>query len=144
MIRSFLAAGMQRDAAVFLAQAASTGPPWLAIVLAAIALLSAVGVALAPALVERVKRGKPAIDTPDKAALPAPPSAAGAVDLTGEALRDAWAERDEAQRRAEELQKDLTAARAEITDLRVTVARKDARIEALESLLGGRFGTGQS
>jgi hypothetical protein len=142
MIRLLLSPSAHRDAVVYLAQAAATGPPWLAIVLAGFALLSALGVALAPAAIERVKRGKASTEAAAITSPSASPSAAGAVDLTGEALRDAWAERDEAQRRADRLQKDLTAARAENTDLKVQMARKDARIEWLESVVG-RFGTGQ-
>jgi hypothetical protein len=93
------------------AEASSAGPPWLAILLAVIALLSAVAVALAPAVVERIRQRAAA-----KAEKPAAPAqsadlALGMVDL---ALRDAWRQRDEAEQRADRLERERDKARAQL------------------------------
>lgn len=127
-----LAAPETRDTVVFLTQAAATGPPWLAIVLAAIGVLSAVGVALAPAVVEKVKRGA----NPPAAGATTPPAVEGSVDLVREAMTDLRSERDEAQLRAERLTEQLEEARLQIGVLQVELARRDARIETLLDRLG--------
>jgi hypothetical protein len=120
-----------RDALVYLAQAASTGPPWLAIALAGIATLSAVGVAMAPALVERVKRGRvPAAPAATQ------PASEGSVDLVREALADARQERDEAQAEVKDLGKQLAAAQREVALRDVEIAKQAARIEHLTDRLG--------
>lgn len=139
MIRLVLAPVAHRDAIVYLAQASATGPPWLAIVLAAIATLSAIGVAVAPALVERVKRGRtPAIPSPTTQS-----SADGSVDLVREALTDARNERDEAQEDAKVLTRELAAANRAIAERDIAIARRDARIEVLEQLIA-RLGGGKT
>lgn len=140
MIRHLIAPAAQRDAIVYLAQAATTGPPWLAIALAAIATLSAIGVALAPALVERVKRGRTPAATPSATTQS---SADGSVDLVREALTDVRRERDEAQDEAKELTRELAAANRAIAERDVSIAKRDARIEALETLLA-RLGGGKT
>lgn len=131
MTRLLLSPIMHRDALVYLAQAASTGPPWLAIALAAIATLSAVAVALAPALVERAKRGH-------TTTVPATtqPASEGSVDLVREALADARQERDEAQAEVKDLGKQLAAAQREIAQRDIEIARQGARIEQLIDRLG--------
>ncbi|ANZ35264.1 hypothetical protein BBK82_03415 [Lentzea guizhouensis] len=134
MIRLLLAPATHRDAIVYLAQASATGPPWLAIALAAIATLSAIGVALAPALVERVKRGHTSAAS---TATPPAPAVEGSVDLVREALADARRERDEAQQEAKDLSRELTNAHREIAERDVVIARRDAQIEALINRLGG-------
>jgi hypothetical protein len=89
--------------------APAAGPPWLAVVLAVCSLIGVVGVALAPALVEKVKRGKR--DEPkvaastEPAALPTPTVVQRtdqALDLVGAAMEDAHRERDEAQAKRDE------------------------------------------
>lgn len=132
MIRVLLASDAHRDAAVYLAQTSATGPPWLAIALAVIATLSAVGVASAPALVERAKRGKA---TPSAAAVAAP-TVDGSVDLVRKALDDAWRERDGAQGEAKEAARQLTAAHRVIAERDVEIARLTGRIDALIDRLG--------
>jgi hypothetical protein len=124
-----------RDAVVYVAQAASTGPPWLAIVLAGIALLSAVGVAAAPALVERVKqRGA---QPPAPATTPAPPPAVeGSVDLVREAIDDLRRERDEAQDEAVRLREELAQERAQSALKDVQIAELRLRNEYLVMRLG--------
>lgn len=91
---------------------APTPSPWLAIVLAAIAVLGTVGTAYGPVMVERVKqrgaRIKPSATAPEPPA--AEPANGGpharadrALDLVEEAMRDLRQQRDEAVRRVDEL-----------------------------------------
>lgn len=97
------------------AEASSAGPPWVAIVLAVIALLSAVGVALAPAFVERIRQRGRSEDSP--AAAPVR-SADLALEMVERALRDAWQQRDEAEERAAQYMRERDEARAELAAYR--------------------------
>lgn len=133
MIRLLTAPAAHREAVLYLAQAAAAGPPWLAIALAAIATLSAVGVASAPALVERVKRGK----TPTPATA-TPPAIEGSVNLVQDAFDDVRRERDEAQDEARNLAAQLTAANRVIAERDIEIAKLAARVDALVD----RFGRG--
>lgn len=127
MTREVLASDAHRDAVVHLAQAASTGPPWLAIVLAIIALCGTAIVAVGPAISERAKRHK--TSTP---AIAATPAAEGSVDLVREAMDDIRGEREQAQEEARQLSQQLTAARREVADRDVEIAKRDLRIQHLE------------
>lgn len=84
--------------------APASGPPWLAVVLAALTLLGVLATAFGPALVEKAKRGKPKEEpkaaSTEPAALPTPAVVQRtdqALDLVGAAMEDAHRERDEAQ-----------------------------------------------
>ncbi|GAA1281601.1 hypothetical protein [Saccharothrix xinjiangensis] len=118
-----------RDAAVYFAQAAATGPPWLAIALGVIALLGVIATATGPALAERMKRGQPPAST--TAAPAVPPAVEGPVDLVREIVADLRRERDEAQERADRLADELAEERRASAVKDVELARRDARIEAL-------------
>lgn len=117
--------------------APAAGPPWLAVVLAVVSLIGVVGVALAPALVEKVKLGKPKEQAKDEAkkAASAEPSALPtptvvqrtdqALDLVGVAMADAHHERDEAQTDNRRLVKENTKLLRENGQLRALIYRLD-------------------
>lgn len=114
--------------------APAAGPPWLAVVLAVVSLIGVVGVALAPALVEKIKRGKPKEETKasavsaESAALPTPAVVQRtdqALDLVGAAMVDAQHERDEAQAKAERFAKAKAKVDLENAQLRALIYRLD-------------------
>ncbi|WP_410633386.1 hypothetical protein [Amycolatopsis sp. cmx-4-83] len=113
--------------------APASGPPWLAVVLAALTLLGVLGTAFGPALVEKVKRGKPkdepkAAPSSEPAALPTPTVVQRtdqALDLVGAAMADAHRERDEAQAENKRLVKKNAALELETVKLRALVYRLD-------------------
>lgn len=115
------------------ADAAPAGPPWLAVVLAALTLLGVLGTAFGPAVVEKVKRGKK--DDPPKAAASTEPAALPtptvvqrtdqALDLVGAAMEDAHRERDEAQDDNRRLLKANAKLELENVKLRALIYRLD-------------------
>ncbi|MGW4487844.1 hypothetical protein ACWEOE_28850 [Amycolatopsis sp. NPDC004368] len=100
------------------ADAPASGPPWLAVVLAVLTLLGVIATAAGPALVERIKVGKPAKDKgSDPPALPAPAIVQRtdqALDLVAQSLTDAYRERDEAQDQVKELLREVGRLNAEL------------------------------
>lgn len=113
--------------------APAAGPPWLAVVLAVCALLGVLGTAFGPALVEKIKRGKPK-DEPnvtagaDPATLPTPAvlqRTDQALDLVGVAMADAHHERDEAQSDNRRLLKENAKLLKENGQLRALIYRLD-------------------
>jgi hypothetical protein len=124
------------DVVIYTAQAATTGPPWLAIALAAIAGVVALGVALAPAAVERVKRST----RPEAASTPTPPAVESSVDLVREAIDDARREREEAQIEAKRLAAEVAEVRRESAAKDVLLAEQRMRIEHLIDRLGRGVG----
>ncbi|MEU7787651.1 hypothetical protein [Amycolatopsis sp. NPDC049159] len=113
--------------------ASAAGPPWLAIVVAALASIGVIATAFGPAIAEKVKRGKPkdeakAAASTEPAALPTPTVVQRtdqALDLVGAAMTDAHRERDEAQARAERLSKANTKLERENAALRTLIYRLD-------------------
>lgn len=92
------------------------GPPWVAVIVAALASIGVIATAFGPALVEKVKRGKPkdepngepktAAASSEPAGLPTPTVVQRtdqALDLVGAAMVDAHRERDEAQAKRDEV-----------------------------------------
>lgn len=108
------------------AEASAGGPPWLAIALAVIALASTAAVALAPALVERIRqRGTNKDEPPAPSAAPSP-AADLALGMVEQALRDAWQQRDEAEARAERMERERDQARAQLARYRAGNRGTDA------------------
>lgn len=99
------------------------GPPWLAIVLGVLALLTAAVAAYGPVLVEKAKQRKAVEEKSPAVELPR--AADGALALVDEALDDLKAERDYWKAKAEAC-RDQDRANA------VTIAKLEARVEALE------------
>lgn len=106
-------------------------PPWLAITLAAIAVLGPIGVAYMPVVAEARKaraaaRRDPQPEPPTPVTPPPPPASpppappTESLALIREVLADALAQRDAANARAERLDDELTAAR-------IHIARMEAR-----------------
>lgn len=107
-------------------------PWWVAALIVVAPVVATVLVARAPVWVERVKqRAKPEA-TP---AAPTPPAveaapekrADAALDLIERSLRDAWAERDAAHRRADRLQAELDAEQDKTARLQIEAAELRAR-----------------
>lgn len=108
-------------------------PPWLAITLAAIAVIGPIAVAYVPAVVE-ARRTRVAARNPDPPpATPPPPpgspAAAGEAydELVESAISDTRAQRDAALARSDRLQHDLDTANARLADLRERYARLEGR-----------------
>lgn len=119
-----------------LAQASAATPPvWVSVVLAVIAGLVAVGVALAPAVVEKVKRGKTA-----DVATPKTPAADGSIDLVAKAFEDLREERDEAQAARDRIAVELAAALKSNAQKDIDLVRAEARIDRLQAELDRRRG----
>lgn len=116
---------------------AAAGPAWVAVVAAALASIGVIATAFAPALVEKVKRGKPKEDPKDepKAAASTEPTALPtptvvqrtdqALDLVGAAMADAHRERDEAQGETRRLVKANAKLALENVQLRALIYRLD-------------------
>lgn len=103
-------------------------PPWLAITLAAIAVLGPLGVAYMPVIQERVRARSTArtVTSPDQpvhASPPPPPHSpppappTESLALIREVLADALAQRDAAVKKAEQAEDELTEARIHIARL---------------------------
>ena len=113
--------------------APTAGPPWLAIVVAALASIGVIATAFGPAIAEKVKRGKPkdeskAAASTEPAALPTPTVVQRtdqALDLVGVAMADAHHERDEAQTDNRRLLKENTKLLKENGQLRALIYRLD-------------------
>lgn len=113
--------------------APASGPPWLAVVLAALTLLGVLGTAFGPALVEKIKRGKPkdeakVVASTEPAALLTPTVVQRtdqALDLVGLAMEDAHRERDEAQVDNRRLLKENAKLLRENGQLRALIYRLD-------------------
>lgn len=94
------------------AEATSTGPPWLAITLALIAVIAPLAAAGTPVLVERIRQRGVSRHEGEQEAAPA--RADRALEMVEQSLRDAWQQRDEADDRADQLRQELTKVRAEL------------------------------
>lgn len=105
------------------AEATSSGPPWLAIILALIAVLAPLAAAGAPVLVERIRQRGASQQEDEPEAAPA--RADRALEMVEQALRDAWQQRDEADDRADRLQRELAKVRAELEQRRERERRAD-------------------
>lgn len=116
--------------------AAGADPPWVAITLAAIAVVGTLGTAYVPVLQERARARsaaradaaaeQPAVAEPPPPASPPPPPPQDSFDLVEQAVFDAFKQRDAALARADRLQQQLD-------DLRTALAQADARIAALQA-----------
>lgn len=109
-------------------------PPWVAIALAAIALFGVMATAFGPVLVERARSRAAARTEPAAApaAGPPPPAPSSALaqdftELIEDAVADTRRQRDQATDRADRLQQHLDRANRELADLRVELARHEAR-----------------
>ncbi|MFJ5984296.1 hypothetical protein [Lentzea sp. NPDC092896] len=142
MIRDVLVSPSARDGLLHMAQAATTGPPWLALALAAIGAITAIAVGFVPAVQERIKRGR---SPSDGATAGTSPAVDGSVTLVREALDDARKERDEAQDEAREFAKQLAAEQVKNVRLQATVDQRDEQIrqrdEQIRQMIA-RFGGG--
>jgi hypothetical protein len=111
-------------------------PWWVAALLMVAPVVGTVLVARAPVWVEKVKqRGKQDPPATPQAA-PSVPAAAdaradAAFDLAEKTLRDAWRERDAANRRAERLQNQLDAEQEQNGEQAVTIAELRAEIASM-------------
>lgn len=99
---------------VWAAAETASSPWWLALLLGTVPVVGTVLVARAPIWLERAKNRKLPADPPPAAphltlAAQAETRADQALDLVEKSLRDAWAERDAAHRRADRLQDELDA-----------------------------------
>jgi hypothetical protein len=94
----------------------SSGPPWLVITLAVIGLVAPVTVGLAPIVLERIRQRTTPAPKPD----PDPPvrSTDLALEMVAEAVRDAWSQRDDADREAHRLRAENARLRAELATYR--------------------------
>lgn len=110
-------------------------PPWLAITLAAIAVIGPIAVAYVPVVSEARKaraaaRNDPApspVAPPPPPVSPPPPPTGEAYELMESAIADTRAQRDAALARADRLQHELNESNARLADLREKYARLDAR-----------------
>lgn len=109
-------------------------PWWVAAVLVLAPVVATVLVARAPVWLERVKQrgakeAPPAATSPTSPVVEAPPEkrADAALDLIERSLRDAWAERDAANRRADRLQAELDAEQEKVARLLIERAELRAR-----------------
>ncbi len=105
-------------------------PPWLAITLAAIAVIGPIGVAYMPVIQERVRgraaaRADPAPPVPASPVSPPPPM--DNMVLIREVLADALAQRDAANTRAREADERAQQVEDELTEARIRIARLEAR-----------------
>lgn len=116
-------------------------PPWLAITLAAIALIGTVGVAYVPVVQEKVRARSaaqadptpPAPAAPPPPQSPPPPPASDSLALIREVLADALEQRDAANARARAADERAQQVEDELTEARIHIARLEAR---------GRYGYG--
>lgn len=122
------------DIAAEPAVAAGT-PWWIAALLVVAPVIGTVLVARAPVWLEKVKQrggnGETAPAAGSPPALPADARAAAAFDLAEQTLRDAWRERDAANRRAERLQDELDAEQDKTAAQAVTIAQLRAEIASM-------------
>ncbi len=114
--------------------ASAAGPPWVAVVAAALASIGVIATAFGPAMVEKVKRGKPRQDdkpaSTEPSALPTPAVVQRtdqALDLVGAAMADAQHERDEAQAANRRLLKANARLELEVVQLRALIYRLDPK-----------------
>jgi len=108
--------------------------PWLAITLAAIAVIGPIAVAYVPVVSEARKARAAARNDPTPPAAPPPPPVSPPPPPTGEAyelmesaIADTRAQRDAALARADRLQHELNESNVRLADLREKYARLDAR-----------------
>lgn len=110
-------------------------PWWVAALLVVAPVVGTVLVARAPVWLEKVKqRGAKPETAPPVGPPPAAPAdvrADAAFDLAEQTLRDAWRERDAANRRAERLQDELDAEQDKNAAQAVTIAKLQAEIASM-------------
>lgn len=113
-------------------------PWWVAALLVVAPVVGTVLVARAPVWLEKVKqRGAAKKDPPPAAQAPASAPAAAdvradaAFDLAEKTLRDAWRERDAANRRAERLQDELDDEQRRTGEQAVIIAELRAEIASM-------------
>lgn len=114
-----------------------TGPPWLAIVLAAIAVLGVIATAFGPALVERVKRG----GAPQQQAVPAvePAKTHAAADQSLAIVQDMV---NDLQRRLDTAERRLDERDQELQQVREQLAERDRELADLHARRRKQRGTG--
>jgi hypothetical protein len=108
-------------------------PWWVAALLVVAPVVGTVLVARAPVWLEKVKQrgAKPEAPMATPPAAPADVRADAAFDLAERTLRDAWRERDAANRRAERLQDELDAEQDKNAAQAVTIAKLQAEVASM-------------